>query len=423
MKKIYVLFVAVLATTYAGIIPVKGQGNGLVTDTVLLNPGYTHEVYYNLASGVKSSALRGQWDIAFRTSIQTASIITNDGSGVMLYTYPKADTSGWATLDTAGISGWKPLYNSLTDWELGAFNTYSKGMYDYGWGVYNISTHNLTGDSLYVIKLRNGEFRKLWIVGKASAFNKTSFRYAGLDGLAEHKVIVDCNPYISKNFLGYSLSDNVQVDFEPADASTWDLLFTKYMGLSGTTPYSMTGVLSNYNTAAAKYHPVALDFGNWVADDLDSSRSAIGADWKYYESSIYHIEDSTVYFVQDKGGNLYKLVFKEFTGSSLGRVVFTKQKVSALAIVKNQANDMNLVVFPNPVSDMLNLFVGPGRASVISVSLLDVSGRKIMEKLFEVQPETMSTLSIPTTDISAGIYLIKMHVNGNTVTRKIIVNN
>ncbi|MEI6175058.1 MAG: hypothetical protein WCR01_15035 [Bacteroidota bacterium] len=148
----------------------KGQGT-MKSDSVVMSAGYANEVYYSMENGIIQTSPRATWDISFRTSKRSSSILTNDGAGVVLYTYPKADTAGWASVDTAGLSSWQPMYNDPTDWENGAFSRNAKGHPDYGWGIYNDVTHDLTGDSLFVIKLRDGSFKKLRIVKKFSSLD------------------------------------------------------------------------------------------------------------------------------------------------------------------------------------------------------------------------------------------------------------
>ncbi len=429
MSKKFYTFVAIVATTFAGIAPAMAQQSGAVNDTVILGPGpgYSSEVYYNLATGAKAAVVRDKWDIAFRTSIMSASIITNDGSGVVLYT-SKTKASGWAAwsaADTSGFNTWKPLYNSLKDWEMGAFNTYSKGLFDYGWGTYNLDTHYLAGDSIYVLKLRSGELIKLLIVKKASTLNTYTIRYAGLDNSNEHLAVeVNCNPYTSKNFVGYSFTENAIVDFEPAIASSWDLLFTKYKGLSGTTPYTFTGVLSNYNTGVARYSPVSLDFVAYDAALIDSSRSKIGADWKKVKSdfSAYDITPSTVYFIKDKLGNIHKLIFKEFDMPT-GRVVFEKQMLFTTGVDEKVKSGFNAAVYPNPVSDVMNVVVNPGKSKSVLITLLDLSGRSVVTRRYDLQSDDLSTLQIPVHELKSGMYMVKIQSGSNVISRKVVVNN
>lgn len=433
MKIKFYTYVAVMAGIIGGFVPAMAQKSSIVTDTIIMNAGYSNENYYSMSAGKQGSLNRKQWDIAFRASRMSASILTNDAannnaiglSGVELYTYPKADTSGWATIDTAGMSAWSNMVNSTTDWETGAFCQYQKGHPDYGWGKYNTASHNVVGDSLYIIKLRDGSLRKLWIIEKFSSDNIFEFRYANLDGSGDTTVSVDCNPYSTKNFVGYSITTNQVVDFEPVASNQWDILFTKYMY---TYPdgvlYPVIGVLSNYNVKVNKFEHVAPDFRLFDQAAMDSTRSPIGWEWKYYDfaNNIYKVVDSLVYFVQDNGGNIHKLVFKEFAGSTTGRIVLEKQLISASEIEEIGKSEINVAIYPNPVSDVMNLVINPGKASLVAVSMSDISGRIFYSQSNEVQSSALSTLRIPVSDLPAGMYVVKVQTGKETMTRKVIVN-
>ena len=112
----------------------------IVADSATMGAGYANDVYYSLDNGTVATPAAANWDIAFYTNTWSAGIITNDGRSVTLWAYPTADTSGYATLDTTGLSTWPPLYNSTESWENGAFNRNSKNHPDYGWGIYNVIT-------------------------------------------------------------------------------------------------------------------------------------------------------------------------------------------------------------------------------------------------------------------------------------------
>jgi len=421
-SKIYT-FVALLSTTLAVNLTAQGQQAGMTYDTIYMGAGYVNEIYYSMSAGNKGAVDRKQWDIAFRTNRMSASILTNDGAAVELYTYPKADTSGWATVNISEIATWTKMYNSPTDWETGAFCVNQKDHPDYGWCIYN-SLHNLVGDSLFVIKLRDGSYRKLWIKEKFSSNNIFEFRFANIDGSGDNSVSLDCNPYTAKNFVGYSLSTNSIVDFEPAPAAQWDILFTKYMGLSGTTPYPLTGVLSNYGVKANKFKPVPLSFIDYTSAPIYVTRSFIGADWKTYNFSAnkYDVIDSLVYFVQDKGGNINKLIFKDFDMNT-GRIVLEKGVISITGSNEAEKSGFNAAIYPNPVNDVMNLVINPGKSKLAVVSILDMSGRMVLNKKYEIQAEDLSTLQIPVSDLPSGMYMVKIQAGGKVISRKVIVNN
>jgi predicted lipoprotein with Yx(FWY)xxD motif len=298
------------------------------SDSIVMSAGYANEVYYSMANGVVQTSPRATWDIAFRTMKRSSSILINDGAGVILYTYPKADTTGWATIDTTGLSTWKPMYNDPTDWENGAFSRNAKGHPDYGWCKYNDVTHNLTGDSLFVIKLRDGSFKKLWMVKKLSSLDIFVFRYANLDGTGEQNVNEDINALTTTDFSGYSLQTNARVAFEPVKKS-WDILFTKYMSVQPDgSPYLVTGVLSNDSVKTKKFYPVILTYSDSGPGIWDSTRSSIGWNWKKFDmtSFTYSVVDSTVYFIKPVQGDIYKLYFTAFKGSTTGVVKFNLEK-------------------------------------------------------------------------------------------------
>ena len=394
---------------------------GMVKDSVIMGPGYANEIYYNMAAGAVASVPRNQWDIAFRTPKRSSSIMINEGAGVMLYTYPKADTSGWAAVDTSGLSGWTPMYNSFDDWENGAFSRNAKGHPDYGWSIYNSVTHDLVGDSLFVIKLRDGSFRKLWIIRKFSSLARYSFRFANLDGSAESTVLFDCDPYSTKNFIGYSIQTSEGVDFEPA-ANSWDLLFTKYESIQPDgTPYSVTGVITNDGIKTIEYRNVDPNTTQWNMALADSSRSSIGYDWKSFNMNTftYEVADSLVYFVRDLGDNMNKMIFTKFEGSSSGKIVFEKAKISAAGIPENTFSS-EMSIYPNPAKDKLNIILNNAAIFPVFVTFSTITGQVVYSR--SITENSGNALNIPLNNMSDGMYLLSAKSAAGTSVKKVVVN-
>jgi hypothetical protein len=425
MKKImkkyfYISLMAIAITAFSAKLLVAQNRVELVNDSVAMGAGYANEIYYSLSNGEVASVPRNQWDIAFRTPKMSSSIMINEGAGVMLFTYPNSDTTGWAAVDTAGITGWTPMYNSFDDWENGAFSRNATGHPDYGWGIYNTVTHNLVADSLYVIKLRDGSLRKLWIIRKYSSLDKYSFRFANIDGSAESDILLDCNPYTSKNFIGYSIQTSQIVDFEPA-ANSWDLLFTKYESIQPDgTPYPVTGVITNDGLKTIEYRHVSPDFIAWDLSLADSSRSTIGWDWKSFNMTTftYEVEDSLVYFVQDMAGNMNKLVFTKFEGSSTGKIVFKKGVVSTGISEKNSFQE--IAVYPNPVKDRLNINMNNINSFPMQLILSTLAGQKVYSKT--ITENTGNAICIPVNDLPNGMYLLTAKSATGISAKKVVVN-
>jgi hypothetical protein len=410
MRKFYV---------FAGILILCVFNQPLVAqptnDSVAMGPGYANEVYYSFANGTVAEVPRSGWDIAFHTELWSATILTNEGVGVQLWNYPKADTTAWASVDTTGLATWKVYYNNHATWDDGALNRYATGHPDYGWGVYNMVSHNVIGDSILIIKTESGAFKKLRIVKKVSVANTFYFKYANLDGTEEHSIVLDVNPYTSKNLVAYSIDNNQVVDREPAK-DAWDLLFTKYMTIYPTgDPYLVTGVLTNWLNESAKAYPVAPNYTDWSVLEVSNVRDRIGYDWKTFDMGTfsYIIEDSIVYFVKDVAGNMNSIVMTGFGGSASGKFSFEKAVASANGL--SASSNKNLVVWPNPAKDVVNVML-TGNESLISV--YDLCGNKILEKSVL---GLHGTYQIANCNLVAGIYVLRILQGDSVLTSRFVI--
>src|ERR1043165_9800870 len=137
----------------------------VVADTVSVGATYANQVWYSLQNDDQGTAPKNNWDLAFDASGFGSTILINSITGTTLWNYPKADTAGWTTVDTTGVSTRQARYDSDKSWADGAMGRYADpaNANDLDWGVYNLTTHVVTGDSLYIIKLSDGSYRKLCI--------------------------------------------------------------------------------------------------------------------------------------------------------------------------------------------------------------------------------------------------------------------
>jgi len=202
MKNLFTLIFSILS------LNLLNAQNTLVT----MNSGYTNQIFYSMENGETANINNEDWDIAFSTDAFSSTIRINDGKGVELYTYPLGDTSDWNLINSSIISSLNaPLFNSETDWSIGAFdlNTIGGGL-DYGWGVYSMVSHDIVGDSLFILKTISGEWKKIWMEKKDAG--EYFFRYANLDGSNLVSTSVAASNYGSKNFVYYSLDNELKAN-------------------------------------------------------------------------------------------------------------------------------------------------------------------------------------------------------------------
>lgn len=416
MKKSLLLLLIVLFTSTIGF-------SNPVNDTISMDPGYANDVFYSLENGVVKSEPRNNWDLGFYTNTWSAGIIINGGNGVMLYTYPDGDTANWASLDTTGILSWKNLNNSDTIWEDGAFNRNALGHPDYGWGVYNTISHDVVGDSLYVLKLASGTYKKVWIERKNSVNNTFFFRYANLDGSEEVSEVVDATPYVNKMFVYYNLTTAQIVDREPA-IDTWDLLFSKYMGIvfdneGNPTYYPVVGATNNINTLGSKHYPVADGFEDWFSTPLEAYKTTIGHDWKSFSMSTFawELADSTAYFLQTGKGDVYKIVFDYFGGTGNGRAGFVKKLISLVGNPEIIDTEITMQLFPNPATNLVNILIGNTKENAnVQVKLFDLTGRMVINNQMTL---TNGMLQLPLGDQLQGLFLLQIETEGQAFVQKL----
>lgn len=388
---------------------------------VVTGPSYADDVYYSLENGTVTTVTRNNWDLGFTTSNWSISILANNGSGVELYTYPAGDTADWSTLDTTGMV-WSPMYNSIETLDEGAFTANAFSQFDYGWGTYDMSTHNITGDSLFVIKTVGGAWKKLAIITRASILNTWEFKYANLDGSDEQQILLNSGDYTDKSFVYWSIDSTKVVDREPA-ASDWDLLFTKYFDY--TIPYSVTGVLLNEDhVLAQEVNADGLDqaaFVSWEETLFSDTLSLVGSDWKSFNmgSFKYEMDSTVVYFLKnyskpDAEGNFldsvyYKIYFTGFTGMSEGRYTFMQEKISTVSV--DRPGQLQMVeLFPNPVSDLVNMVFD--HTGTTFIQIVDMTGRSVYANRYEAAGFTRLTMDMGY--LNPGLYLLRMDAGDQT---------
>lgn len=381
----------------------------MLPQQVIMGTGYANEVYYQFTTFNTFETPRNAWDLSFKTSSASAAVLINDGNNAVLWAYPYADTSGWATVDTFGLYMYEPQFNDPDNWENGAFNRHSAGYPNYGWGVYNPATQIITGDSIFVMMLADGSWKKVWIVQKNTVENTWLIRYANLDGSDFQEISLDCDAYTTKDMVGFNMQTNLPVNYQPVKES-WDILFTKYMAWHPSgAPVIVTGVLSNPAILAKKFYPVDPEFNDWWEAPWDSSRSTIGWDWKYFNLSTftYSILDSMVFYVWEQSGSVYRLKFTGFEGTSTGVIDFGIAIVMGVGIGDNGQSLAQIRLWPNPASDILNIdFEAGNRADeTVSVSILDMTGRTVRTELLPPS-QHQSTWNIRT--LPAGAYLLEV---------------
>ena len=410
-----------------------GQGH----QEISTGNGYNKQSFVKLSENTQKQVPNDAWDLAFTAfGVQDAGIFINESSGssmgqnlpqTELY-YANTDDfyASLTALDLNIISAKKYL-NTEKSWSYGAFNELRDTLnpFDYGWGKYVPSSNKVIGDKLYILKLRNGSYKKI----KIESLSGTTYilKYANLDNSDEVTKSLNKNTdNKGQKFIFFSFTTNETVDVLPAGG--FDLMYCRYIAIAvdpnGTIvqQYNVTGILTGpgVKTAIADgVDPVSVSYSDYK-DKLSSRTDVIGYDWKTLTGTSWTLDLDRVFFVKTADNHLWKLQIIDFEGSSTGTAVLEKTDlgVSATSDLLNvKAN-----VYPNPANAevMVSLDIAPQNNSDLRLEVSDLNGQVLMNTNVK-NAEGFQVLQINTNDWNKGVYLLRIYnTDQQSVTRKIV---
>lgn len=332
----------------------------LVVDSISLGApsggfSYPNDVYYNMQNGAKTTVVGHNWHLAFAIRkavpptlfLQSATILANEGRGVTVYQSPHS----WSTFDTTGHRSWSNPHNSDSSWDMGALNGgMNLQQFNFGWGVYNQQTHDITGNKVYLVRITVGSgqtatntFKKLTVLS-LSQDSVWTFSYANIDNSDSTTISIDKSKYNNKLFAYHNLINDTTYDREPA--TKWDVLFTRYGAYYtqfGQTIFSSnTGALSYPSVMVSKVMGVPVNIASPGA--FTNSITGIGTDWKENPGPgqpNFLVKDSITYFIKDAMNAEFKMAFNSFSGSSTGIITFRRASTTPNTItLENYPNDV-----------------------------------------------------------------------------------
>lgn len=410
------------------------------TDSSSIGAGYTMLSWYNLSTKKNVSAPVSQWDISLSTALD-ASIRTNDASGVKLWYVVGSDATSFdepGTLDTNGLSTdiegvkFKQYHNSPKTWAIGAFNMGKNGFAeggDFGWGQYNQAIHQLTGKSLFIISLPNGQYKKVFIA-KWSNWIYT-IKHANLDGSDQKTVEINSKDFPGKLFIYYSFVNNEVIDIEPK-SDEWDIVFGKYtdvarMGNVVYDNYPVTGARINPKVKVAAVTGVKNNEAQQPGlNQFTNTINSIGYNWKIFNQNTFQwiIPDTITYFViTEDDGYLYKLWFTDFVGA-VGNIYFNTERL-VLSILDDDINTKAYFgIYPNVVSKgkSFNLFIGNiSSYNNIELEIYSLEGKQVYSQSLSLF-KNLEMFTIENLNLNSGFYFVRLNIDGKVLSQKLIIN-
>ncbi len=399
-------------------LPLLGNAQAIVSDSVILGPNYANRAFYSLENSTVGTMPSTGWDLQLAShTVMSSTIRLNASNGAAAWQYMAGDTANWATLDTAGLgssTGWMRVHDDIHAYDPGAFEVNATGFPNYGWGNYNTISHDVVGDKLFVVKTTTGAFKKMWIVALHANTQIFELKIADLDGSNESTINVNRAGQTSKNFLYLDLQSGTVTNPEP-DRTTYELIFERYeASLSPGVYYPVVGVRPAVGIQNARVANVHVDDVVAASGTLSEDLVAIGHDWKAFANGQWQLADSMSFLIETRSGDLYQIWFTGFVGQSAGKFFFNKRLLASTGIQENNA--LAVEVYPNPVSDVLNVKMAIETPAELLIT--DMQGRVWFSRMME---NGAAQLPVNQMGLSNGAYVVRVISEGKVFTSTVII--
>lgn len=431
MKKVLLSMISVLTIGIAA----QAQQAWMI-DSVSIGANAQDE-YYSLKNGSQRIENSKNWHLGFTLSPigDSAAVWANHQSGnafTKVFNIHK-DSTQWNTVTLADTAAANLCFNNDQGWYQGAFNDVpSSDPYNFGWGYYDAVSHNIVGDSIFIVRA-NGVYYKLIIeqLQAATAPVTWTFSYENLStpAAAVQKTIVKSPKYDNNLFAYFNFATESDTNREPA-ITNWDFVINRYttnsVGSGQGTNNNLVGILTNKGVLVTKAKPVDVDtaYNNYLTYTTSMSKviSVIGWDWKTLVSVappfLYDVPDSTSYFMKDKGGDLWQM---QPLAYSAGKMIFRKRMLFPLAVTNVNSNIQAMNVYPNPAHQNMHVLLDVKNASKVQVMIIDFTG-KIVSSFSSSINSGLNALDIPCNHLHNGNYVLSIKGENMNISQKVTIS-
>ena len=405
-----------MLTALSAIAFLHSQAQTVIEDSFSLQAGYEDMAFYSLETGVVAQSPLADWHLALDIRPMGSTARINCGMGMMLYPYGNLEQ--WLNVDFENWVTPEPLRNDHSDWSNAAFAQGGDGMFDLGWGVYDVITHEVESDKMYLIELPDGSWKQFALLSLIDGVYE--FQMADIDGSNETLLAINKADYEGKLFAYCNLSTGQILDLEPEAA--WDFQFLTYTEDIGEgTYYAVVGALAHPDVMVQQVDDLYDPYtdGDYNVDSFSLATNEVGYDWKsYIPGAGYALESSRCYFVSANDGNVWRMVMTGFDGASTGNISIGKVEATVSSVVDPQQSSA-IQAFPNPIESGQNLTLqAPQRFEQAAFRICTASGAIAAQ----FRP-TQFPWTVNTSNLVRGFYFVEgINAQGDRIQSRFVVD-
>ena len=162
---------------------------------------------------------------------------------------------------------------------------------------------------------------------------------------------------------------------------------------------------------------VVGSFGNYFV--LSASPSGANYQWFYQDQqnqfhTLVQTQNDTTDCTPSNWGNYYVIVTSNGCSDTSSAFSWICGGVS------NLASEINFSMMPNPASDVLNVSYDLDKSSAVAITIVDLTGRRIMNVLNENQTIGKHNQTIRLNNLASGIYLLNFSTEFGSLNSKFV---
>ena len=124
----------------------------------------------------------------------------------------------------------------------------------------------------------------------------------------------------------------------------------------------------------------------------------------------------------DNSHNYYYFFYDRNVATAINECPSDRVEVQAIILGVNEIEELaSLEIYPNPAADQVTVALEMIQAARVQIDLIDQLGRTVQSEDLATLGTGLNNHVINLQSVEAGIYNLRMVVNGKTVTQKLIV--
>ena len=136
-------------------------------------------------------------------------------------------------------------------------------------------------------------------------------------------------------------------------------------------------------------------------------------------TNTYDIADSTVYFVQDRQGAIWKMIFTGFGGGANGNFYFYKGTTTGIGQIQNSAIK-TFDAAPNPAHGSTRLILSSEKAGDAQMQVISMNGMLMSSEVIQLN-NGLQSVDLSLESLTPGIYQVLITMSNERQITRIVV--